>query len=280
MNNKTLLILGIVFGLCFILLGIVLPKNKIEDKNVVVSVNGHPIFQSDWDLALQALAMNKRNEITKEDQLLVLERLIDEQLLLQRGLEIDLPQTEGMVRKSIVNAMIDKVVVEGQVSTINEDELQSFYQDNKDFFSGHSEVHIKRIFLEYRSQEEDEKRLDKIRELLIAGEDFDFVEAEYGDFILPEIPNMLLPIKKLKDYLEPNLVEMVLNLQPGQITSEIETINGFMFIYLLSSIRGEEKPFEAVKEQVSNEYKRRNDEISIQKYMEWLRKKSEIIYAE
>ena len=64
MNNKTLLILGIVFGLCFILLGIVLPKNKIEDKNVVVSVNGHPIFQSDWDLALQALAMNKRNEIT------------------------------------------------------------------------------------------------------------------------------------------------------------------------------------------------------------------------
>ena len=68
MNNKTLLILGIVFGLCFILLGIVLPKNKIEDKNVVVSVNGHPIFQSDWDLALQALAMNKRNEITKELQ--------------------------------------------------------------------------------------------------------------------------------------------------------------------------------------------------------------------
>ena len=279
MNNKTLLILGIVFGLCFILLGSVLPKNKIEDKNVVVSVNGHPIFQSDWDLALQALAMNKRNEITKEDQLLVLERLIDEQLLLQRGLEIDLPQTEGMVRKAIVNAMIDKVVVEGQVSTINEEELNSFYEDNKDFFSGHSEVHIKRIFIEYRSQEEDEKRLDKIRELLIDGEDFDFVVAEYGDYILPEIPNMLLPIKKLKDYLEPDLVTMVLNMQPGQITSEIETVNGFIFIYMLSSIRGEEKTFEAVKEQVSNEYKRRNDEISIQNYMEWLREKSEIIYA-
>ena len=279
MNNKTLLILGIVFGLCLILLGIVLPKNKIEDKNVVVSVNGHPIFQSDWDLALQALAMNKRNEITKEDQLLVLERLIDEQLLLQRGLEIDLPQTEGMVRKAIVNAMIDKVVVEGQVSTINEEELNSFYEDNKDFFSGHSEVHIKRIFIEYRSQEEDEKRLDKIRELLIDGEDFDIVEAAYGDYILPEIPNMLLPIKKLKDYLEPDLVTMVLNMQPGQITSEIETVNGFIFIYMLSSIRGEEKTFEAVKEQVSNEYKRRNDEISIQNYMEWLREKSEIIYA-
>jgi len=48
---------------------------------------------------------------------------------------------------------------------------------------------------------------------------------------------------------------------------------------MLSSIRGEEKPFEEVREQVKDEYMRRNDEISIQKYMEWLRGKSEVIYA-
>ena len=45
MNNKTLLILGIVFGLCFILLGIVLPKNKIEDKIEEVLVNNEPRIQ-------------------------------------------------------------------------------------------------------------------------------------------------------------------------------------------------------------------------------------------
>ena len=100
----------------------------------MVSVNGHPIYQTDWDLALQALSMNKRNEITDEDKRLVLERLIDEQLLLQRGLEIDLPQTEGMVRKSIVNSMIDKIVVEGQLFTVSENVLIDFYENNKDFF--------------------------------------------------------------------------------------------------------------------------------------------------
>ena len=279
MQNKFLLILGICFGLLFVLLGIILPEGKIEDKNIIVSINGHPLYQSDWDLALQALAMNKRNEIAEEERLIVLERLIDEQLLLQRGLEIDLPQTEGMVRKSIVNAMIDKIVIEGEISEATDKDLKSFYEDNKIFFAGHSEVHIKIIFLEYRSQEEDEKRLDDIRKLLIDGEDFDFVSSEYGDYMLPEIPNMLLPIKKLKDYIEPNLVPMILNMQPGQITSEIETTNGFIFIYMLSSIRDEEKPFEEVREQVKDEYLRRNDEISIQKYMEWLRGKSEVIYA-
>ena len=146
MNNRLILFFGILLGLFLVLYGVIVPNDKIEESNAVVSVNGHPIYQTDWDLALQALSMNKRNEITDEDKRLVLERLIDEQLLLQRGLEIDLPQTEGMVRKSIVNSMIDKIVVEGQLFTVSENVLIDFYEDNKDFFSGHSEVHIKKIF--------------------------------------------------------------------------------------------------------------------------------------
>ena len=121
---------------------------------------------------------------------------------------------------------------------------------------------------------------DSIRRLLIDGEDFDFVEAEYGDYILPEIPNMLLPIKKLRDYVGPDLVEIILNMTPGQITSEIETENGYVFLYMLSTIRGEEKSFESVKKEVLVEYKRRNDELSLKNYIEWLRKKSEIIYVQ
>ena len=193
MNNKLILFFGILIGLFFVLYGVIVPNQKLEEPNAIVSVNGHPIYQTDLDLALQALSMNKRNEVNEDDKKNVLERLIDEQLLLQRGLEIDLPQTEGMVRKSIVNSMIDKIVVEGQLFSVPENTLIEFYESNKDFFSGHSEVHIKKLFLEYRSQSEDEKKLDAIRQLLIDGEDFDFVEAEYGDYILPEIPNMLLP---------------------------------------------------------------------------------------
>ena len=156
MNNRLILFFGVLLGLFLLLYSVIIPNDKIEISDAVVSVNGHPIYQADWDLALQALSMNKRNEITDEDKSLVLERLIDEQLLLQRGLEIDLPQTEGMVRKSIVNSMIDKIVAEGKLFTVSDEVLIEFYEDNKDFFSGHSEVHIKKIFLEYKSQSEDE----------------------------------------------------------------------------------------------------------------------------
>ena len=68
--------------------------------NVVALVNDHPILQSDLDLALKALSMNKDNSITPKQVKLVLDRLIDEQLLLQRGIELNLPQNSSPVRKT------------------------------------------------------------------------------------------------------------------------------------------------------------------------------------
>ena len=89
-----------------------------------------------------------------------------------------------------------------------------------------------------------------------------------------------LPIKKLKDYLEPALVEIIETLQPGQITTEIESTTGYSFIYMLGSIAGEEIPFDDVKELVKIEYLRRNDEESVDQYMEWLKKRAKIKYFE
>ena len=64
------------------------------------------------------------------------------------------------------------------------------------------------------------------------------------------------------------------------IRDRIETQNGYVFLYMLSSIRGEERDFQSVKNEVLSEYERRNDELSLKNYIEWLRNKSEIIYVQ
>ena len=113
MNKNISFLLGIFLGLIFIFLGIL--DNQTMDKtktNVVALVNDHPILQSDLDLALKALSMNKDNSITPKQVKLVLDRLIDEQLLLQRGVELNLPQNSSPVRKIIVNSMIDSILSE------------------------------------------------------------------------------------------------------------------------------------------------------------------------
>ena len=176
--------------------------------------------------------------------------------------------------------MIDSILSENNDFLIKDGDLKKFYNDNISFFLPSKELRLKLIFVKFRSQEEDEKKLDKIRERLINGDDFDIVSREEGDAYLPEIPDTFLPERKLKDYIDPNLVKNAFNLENGQITSEIETNDGYNFLYLVDSKKGEPLPFENMKDKIKGEYIRRKDEEALLNYIAWLRKKYDIIYNE
>ena len=279
--KKAFVFFGILLGLLLILLG---TFNSQREENltddIVALVDNHPILRSDLDLALEALSMNKENPLTDEQIRLVRERLIDEQLLLQRGIDLNLHQTSNPIRKLIVNSMIDSILSENNDFLLEDSDLESFYNDNISFFLPAKQLRLKRIFIQFRSQEEDEEKLDSIRSRLIDGEDFEVVSNEEGDKYLPEIPDAFLPERKLKDYMDPVLVKNAFNLKDGQITSEIETKEGYNFLYLVESEKGEPLPFIDMKSKVKGEYIRRKDEEALLNYLTWLRKKYNIIYNE
>ena len=229
--KKSFVFVGILLGLVLIFIGIFNPdkKQKLSD-DIVALVDNHPILKSDLDLALKALSMNKDNQITSEQIQLVKDRLIDEQLLLQRGIDLDLHQTSNPIRKLIVNSMIDNILSENNDFLIDDKNLKKFYNDNISFFLPSKELRLKLIFLKFRSQEEDEKRLDTIRERLINGDDFDIVSKEEGDTYLPEIPDTFLPERKLKDYIDPNLVKNAFNIIsdiPTKLITFSDDMDGF-----------------------------------------------------
>ena len=224
--------------------------------------------------------MNKENSITPEQVRLVLDRLIDEQLLLQRGVELNLPQNSNPVRKMIINSMIDSILSENNDFQITDEVLIEFYNENIAFFLPPKELKLKKIFVKFDNTAKDDTRLDSIREMLINGEDFDEVSLKEGDKFLPEIPDTYLPERKLLDYLDPVLVKNAFNLKDGQITSEIETSNGYNFLYLVDSKKGEPLPFSDMNEKVKAEYIRRSDETALTNYLEWLRQRYKVIYDE
>ena len=161
--KKAFVFFGILLGLLFILLG---TFNSQREENltddIVALVDNHPILRSDLDLALEALSMNKENPLTDEQIRLVRERLIDEQLLLQRGIDLNLHQTSNPIRKLIVNSMIDSILSENNDFLLEDSDLESFYNDNISFFLPAKQLRLKRIFIQFRSQEEDEEKLDSI----------------------------------------------------------------------------------------------------------------------
>ena len=123
--KKSFVFFGLLLGLFLIFIGIFNPdkKQKLSD-DIVALVDNHPILKSDLNLALKALSMNKDNQITSEQIQLVKDRLIDEQLLLQRGIDLDLHQTSNPIRKLIVNSMIDSILSENNDFLIDDKNLK------------------------------------------------------------------------------------------------------------------------------------------------------------
>jgi len=75
-------------------------------------VNGYAIPVRDVALALDAMARDSRNPLPDDARVRALNQLVDEELLFQRGLELNLPRDESSIRKSIVLAMIDLIVAD------------------------------------------------------------------------------------------------------------------------------------------------------------------------
>ena len=76
---------------------------------VVALVNGEPIRADDYARMVQAVANDKRDALTEADRRRVLDRLIEEELLVQRGLALGLARQDRRVRADLTTTVIDSV---------------------------------------------------------------------------------------------------------------------------------------------------------------------------
>ncbi len=78
---------GIAAAAAGLLLGDAGDAGGLPD-DVVALVNGTPVRLADYERAVVALASDRREPLEDEDRRYVLDRLVDEELLVQRGLEL------------------------------------------------------------------------------------------------------------------------------------------------------------------------------------------------
>ena len=69
-------------------------------------VNHTEIRQLDYQRALGLMASGKRSPLNAEDRILVLERLIQEELLVQYGIEQNLVRTDRKVRSAVLQSVL------------------------------------------------------------------------------------------------------------------------------------------------------------------------------
>ncbi len=101
----------------------------------VARVRGNSISAERYQQLLRDLATDKRESLTGDDRRFVLNRLIDEELLILRGMELGLAQSSPEIRKALAAAVIAQVVAEAEASPGSEEDLHRLYESDPDFFT-------------------------------------------------------------------------------------------------------------------------------------------------
>lgn len=280
-TSKNLLIAGALLGLSLALGAALLetrPAIFASSDGISARVNDATISAQEFDRAVEALAGDKRNAITNADRMGVLERLIEEELLVQRGVEIGLVDSDRSVRKAIVNAMVGYVLANRSGHDPTDDEVAEFYAKNLDYFSKTTRSRVRRIFVKSGDADGNASamRVSEIAARLKSGEAFGDVAADLSDPILPGVPDTLLPPAKLREYLGPTLTQTALSMPKGSVSQPIRSGSGHHFLYVVDVKKEVSPPLVEVRAQVVAEYKRRSDDEALRDYLNWLKSEADI----
>ena len=124
-RRVALLVSGALAGLIIAGADLVSEWSSNTDKlppGAIARVGNRVITQAEFERVAQDLATDKRTQ-GDADRHFALQRVIEEELLVQRGVELGFPETAPGIRKSLAAAVISQVVTEAEARAPSDDEL-------------------------------------------------------------------------------------------------------------------------------------------------------------
>jgi len=210
--------------------------------DVAVWVNDRPISRESYEQALAAVAGDRKDgQLRAEDRQRVLDRLVDQELLIDRAIELGLHERDPQIRNQLTIAMIDFLVrqAEDEALTATESELREFYQRES-----------------FRFERNPLYRID--------------VEGS----AIP-LPDGFLLAKEIEQRLGPTAARAITELEVGTSTT-MTTPSDDLVVTLLERRGGGVAPFDEAREAVEAAYLRARGEAAVQEFLNVARKRSDI----
>jgi hypothetical protein len=271
-----LLAVGAALGLAAALWGALgQPGFGRPARDAIASVNGVDVARADYERALGALAADKRSPLTTADARRALDRLVDEELLVSRGLELGLGTSDLAVRKALVDAMVQFAAAEAAGVKPDEEELRRFYSERPQLARAAPQVRVRVVSFPLG----DGGQVEAMRAALRAGQDFD-TAARHAGAEPVIVPDTLLPAAKLSDYAGPVVRDVAVSLATGEVAGPVDAGGVPTFVFVLDRREGEAPSFESVRDLVAEEWRRRQAESALEHYLQGLRRSAKIRYAD
>jgi parvulin-like peptidyl-prolyl isomerase len=262
------LIAGII-GLAAALFGAIGAPHIERMGDAAAIVNGAPIPRDAVARAVLALEADSRNEVTPAREAQVLERLIEEELLVQHGVELGLAETDFAARRALVQSVLALAMADRSGAEPSDAELRSFYRENSGFFAPAPRFSASAAFFRDGVPPQ---RIDAARATLTQGG-----RAQgLGDPTAIPLPRAALSRAEWARLIGADAAAAAARLAPGEVTGPIAASGGVFLVRVDGFVAAPAPRYEAVAQQVRDEWDRRADEAAVRAYIERLKRTARI----
>ena len=285
-----LLIIAILIGASLIiyeLLNESFDQLSLEATKSVATVNGESISEEQFLKYAINLGANLDSEEDINILELLLERMIEEELLVQRGIELSLHKNDIEVRKTIIQQVI-AFIIQVEDTQPDEEELINYFQKNINKYKPTELIHVNSIFVESNNEgsillgsEYDFKSqkdlFDKIYSQLNF-KSFSEVKNEFNQPQIVELPNKTINLKDCRLYLNNKVCNEIILLENEEISQPIFYQNGYFIFQMIEKKRAEidDNFFEKVRDKVLFDYLNQKDDQKLIDYIKYLKNNADI----
>lgn len=256
-------------------------------EGTIARVNDTLLREDDFERLVAAVLEDMRTPDETKARKRVLDRMIEEELLIQRALDLGLVHLDRKVRADLTSSMITSVIADIKDRQADDAELEAFYADNIEYFVRPGRIHARQLFFRVAPQGKEthaagsaEVRAREAFERLEAGEAFESVKSELGDFEISPIPAAMLPAAKLREYTGPTLLRTISELEPGAWSEPVRSGMGWHVAQLVEREAPETLPLAQIRDQVEVDWRRREGDRALRDYLDELRARAAIEIAE
>jgi len=259
----------VFFVSLFTSLNSVIFETNFQLDQAIARVGEKEISRQRFEEIIKVLDDQSNSELTLEKKNLIRERLIDEELLIQRAIELDLVRNDSLVKGNVIQTMFQYIINSNELVEPSEAELREYFSKEKNYFSSGRRYKLKNYT--FRNLDDAETAINLLNQSDL--ESFlKLVETESAI----DLPNVFLSTQKIRDYLGPKVLDELPSLEKGGFSNIFE-INEVPSIVICIDILLDNNPkFEEIAEQIKNKFIRDREDSLVKEYIENLRNFYEI----
>ncbi len=275
-----LLGIGAAAGLGLAALSILEPAPvKALPEGAIAVVNGVEIRRADFQAALDIIERNRRDPVTDEDRSALVDRLIEEELMIQQGRALGIDRQDHVLRGGLIAALQESIIAAALSGPTSDEALAEFYRANAEFFSRVTQVRVHQMWI----PESARRPADAARKVAVsaaervrAGESFDAVTRELGTTPPEPVPDRLVDLAKLRRIIGATAAGWAFELGEGQVSDPIHKGEGYLVLFIAQRGEPEVPPLDTIEARVRAEMGRRQRSEAIRNYLDELRRAAEI----